>query len=67
MIDIDRFYTVRETASLLRVSAATIHRLIVTGQLRASRVGRSLRISGSSLHAAINPSTGKVGRPHNGR
>ncbi len=36
--------TVRDAAMRLRVSQATIRRLIASGRLRAMRVGRSVRI-----------------------
>jgi excisionase family DNA binding protein len=40
----DRFATVAEVASLLRVSNMTVYRLVQAGQLPAVRVGRSYRI-----------------------
>ena len=39
-----RFATVAEVASLLRVSNMTVYRLVQAGQLPAVRVGRSYRI-----------------------
>jgi excisionase family DNA binding protein len=45
------YHTVRETASRLRVSCATIRRLIQAGKLRALRVGRSVRIEGGAFDA----------------
>lgn len=67
MFETDRFYTVRETATLLRVSAATIHRLIASGRLHASRVGRSVRIAGGSLDAAIRATVRDSGGQRNAR
>ena len=40
----ERFATVAEVASLLRVSNMTVYRLVQAGQLPAVRVGRSYRI-----------------------
>jgi excisionase family DNA binding protein len=45
----DDWKTVREIASELRVSAATVRRLIWAKRLKASRVGRSVRISSREL------------------
>lgn len=40
-----RFLTVAEVASLLRVSNMTVYRLVNAGDLAATRVGRSYRIT----------------------
>lgn len=40
----NRFMTVAEVADELRVSSMTVYRLIKSEQLRATRVGKSLRI-----------------------
>lgn len=40
----ERFATVAEVASLLRVSNMTVYRLVQAGQMPAVRVGRSYRI-----------------------
>lgn len=39
-----RLLRVREVAEVMRVSAMTVYRLIHTGELKATRVGRSYRI-----------------------
>lgn len=39
-----RLLRVREVAAVLRVSAMTVYRLIHTGELPATRVGRAYRI-----------------------
>ncbi|MGQ0570101.1 MAG: helix-turn-helix domain-containing protein [Armatimonadota bacterium] len=50
------FYTVPEAARRLRVSPATIWRLIDGGRLRAYRVGpRGIRIKPADLEALIEP------------
>ena len=41
--------TVTEAAKLLRVSPATIRRLILYGKLPAARIGRSVRIERRTL------------------
>ena len=44
-----RFLTVAEVAQSLRVSTMTVYRLVKAGQLGATRVGKSYRISESDL------------------
>ncbi len=43
--DPHRFMTVEEVAAALRVSRATVYRLISAGSLPGLRVGKSLRVS----------------------
>jgi len=50
------FYTVREVAELLKVSQATIRRLIKAGKLEAYRVGKQLRIPAEAVRGILeNP------------
>lgn len=48
------FITVREAAESLRVSPATLRRLIAGGRIRAVRVGRSVRIDPRDLEAFLS-------------
>ena len=41
--------TVREVATMLRVSKMTVYRLIDAGSLRSLRIGHSLRLPSSSV------------------
>lgn len=41
----DQFLTVIEIAALLRVSRATVYRLLHAGRLPGMRVGKSMRVS----------------------
>lgn len=41
----DRYLTVAEVATMLRVSTMTVYRLIKSGDLPAVRVGKSYRLS----------------------
>lgn len=41
----ERFLTVAEIASMMRVSKITVYRLVQSGELEAIRVGRSFRVS----------------------
>ncbi|MEK6704069.1 MAG: helix-turn-helix domain-containing protein [Planctomycetota bacterium] len=52
--------TVREVADALRVSQATIRRLIAASKLPAMRVGRSVRVDRSVLARLV--AEGKVSR-----
>ena len=55
----DDLLTRSEVARYLRVSDRTVSRLIRTGQLRAARIGRAVRIRQSDLLEMLdgNPST----------
>ena len=47
-------YTVEEVAERLKVSAATVRRLVASGQIRGVRVGqRKWRIPAASLNAYL--------------
>ena len=49
------FLTVNETAERYKVSPRTIKRWIDSGELKARRIGRSIRIPVSSLEDAGEP------------
>ena len=45
----DAVYTKNETADALGVHWMTVHRLIQSGKLRASYIGRNVRIRGAAI------------------
>lgn len=45
--------TPREVAKILNLSVPTIHRLIATGELRASKIGNRLRIASDDVVALV--------------
>ena len=45
----DDLLTPREVAEVMRVSTMTVYRLIKSGELRAIRVGKHLRIRGDDV------------------
>lgn len=49
----ETFLTVQEVADLMRVSTMTVYRLIKSGELRAARVGRSLRLREREVDAYL--------------
>jgi excisionase family DNA binding protein len=49
----ENFWTVAETAALLRLSKMTVYRLVHGGQLESLRFGRSIRIRESSIRACL--------------
>ena len=49
MAEATTYLTVEEVAAYLRVSEATVRKLIESGELKATRVGRQYRISRESL------------------
>ena len=61
------FYTVDETARLLRVSPITIRRYIATGQLEAVRVGRGVRVHREAIDRFVRPLPGSETHSHRKR
>ena len=47
------FFRVNEAAAVLQVSSKTIRRLIARGDLKAIRIGRSVRIHSSEIESLI--------------
>lgn len=45
-----RFLTVAEVARIMRVSRMTVYRLVHSGDLPATRVGRSFRVPEAAVH-----------------
>ncbi len=55
----DSIYSVEETSELTKLSQNTIRRYIVTGELKASRIGaRMIRIKGEDIQALLLPYKG---------
>lgn len=48
------YFTVKEAAAFLRLAPKTIRKYILKGEMQASRYGRELRISGTSLARFID-------------
>jgi excisionase family DNA binding protein len=48
-----KFYTVEDVAAILKVSEPTVRKLIASGELRATQVGRQYRISQEALDEYI--------------
>lgn len=48
-------YTLEEIASRLQVSVATLRTYVDEGRLRASRVGRSFRVTAEALRDFLDP------------
>ena len=51
------FLTVREVADCLRFSGMTVYRLIESGKLPATKIGRSFRIQRADLEVYIQNNT----------
>lgn len=47
------FLTVAEVAGVMRVSKMTVYRMIHTGELPATRIGRSFRVSSKNVRAYL--------------
>jgi excisionase family DNA binding protein len=48
-----KLYTIAQTAEALELSRSTVDRLIVTGQLPAVHIGRSVRIQDADLERFV--------------
>lgn len=57
----EKFLTVREVSTSLRVSRMTVYRLVHGGELAAVQVGRSYRVSESAVNAYLERSFTKAG------
>src|ERR1700740_374680 len=49
-----RFLTVAEVAAIMRVSKMTVYRLVHSGELEATRVGRFFRFSEQAVNRYLN-------------
>jgi excisionase family DNA binding protein len=52
-------YRVVEAARLLRLSRATVYKLIAEGRLRPAKIGRSTRIPAAELERFVREVTGE--------
>ena len=50
-----KFFTVNEVAEMMRVSPMTVYRMVHSGEVPASRFGRSFRIPESAVLRLIYP------------
>lgn len=50
--------TITQAAEKLQLSKGTIRNLILQGDLKAERIGRSIRIRDENLNALLTPYTG---------
>lgn len=51
-----KFLTIAEVAAMMRVSKMTVYRIVHSGELPATRVGRSFRVKESDVDAYIKRS-----------
>jgi excisionase family DNA binding protein len=52
-ISMERLYTVREVQEILKVGRSFAYKLVQSGEIRAVRVGRCLRVRATDLEAYI--------------
>ncbi len=57
----ERFLTVREFAEALRVSNMTVYRLVSAGELKAVKVGRSVRLPADEVDRYLHGHLIKAG------
>jgi excisionase family DNA binding protein len=63
----DTLYTRRQAAERLTISVPTLDRLIRTGELPVVRIGRSVRLAESDLHAYLTRHHTRTGATDAGR
>ena len=63
LVDSDVLLTFQEAAELLRVSRATMYRLLASGDLVGHKVGRGWRFYKADLHQFVASQTGMRPRP----
>lgn len=52
----ETYYTIKETAEILKIHVSTVYRLMKDGRLRYVRIGtRTVRIPASSFDALLSP------------
>jgi excisionase family DNA binding protein len=56
-----KFMTPQEVADHLRVSKMTVYRLLKSGEMPSVRIGRSLRVRESDLHAFLRARFNETG------
>ncbi len=54
-MDEEKYYTIQEVATILKVSYLTVYRWIKAKKLEAIKAGKQYRISKDSLNKFINP------------
>jgi excisionase family DNA binding protein len=54
----NRIYTIPQAADKLQLHPNTIRNLITRGDLKADRIGRSIRITSENLEALLTPFAG---------
>ncbi len=58
----ETWLTVREVAGLLKVSTATVYRLVAEGRLRHVRVSNAIRVPAQEIQAIVAGCSGADGR-----
>ena len=61
--ELPQFLTVHEIAAALRVSRATVYRLISSGALTATHVGRSVRVTRRAVEEFLHPHDRRAADP----
>jgi excisionase family DNA binding protein len=56
----ERLYTIKEVTEVLKVSQATVYRLMYSGRLPRVKIGKSVRIPVSAVEAVIKENTQSI-------
>jgi excisionase family DNA binding protein len=56
----ERLYTIKEVIEVLKVSQATVYRMMYSGRLPRVKIGKSVRIPVSAVEAVIKENTQSI-------
>jgi excisionase family DNA binding protein len=56
----ERLYTIKEVTEVLKVSQATVYRMMYSGRLPRVKIGKSVRIPVSAVEAVIKENTQSI-------
>ena len=56
----ERLYTIKEVTEVLKVSQATVYRMMYSGRLSRVKIGKSVRIPVSAVEAVIKENTQSI-------
>lgn len=62
-LDVPDLWTVEEVATGLRVTRATMYRIVASGAIETVKVGGQIRIRGSAVTEYISRNTRRAGSP----
>ncbi len=56
----ERLYTIKDVIEILKISQATVYRMMYSGKLPRVKIGKSVRIPASAVEAVIRENTQSI-------